>query len=371
MRARSLLLLLASAVPGAARAQFVAHEAIVVPGSYAVIGNGLIDCPTAAPCDNNDALMGPIDFDPLSLGDRDGDLLDDTTMSSASTLALPQGAVIRAAYLAINGYGSSTTDGDTGAAWTSTRTADFPALFGAPASPYAEVLPYDVRPYSGGRGYHARYDVTALVTGPGQYWVANAPLPPARLGYNRLLSWTLVVVYGDGSAPKLVTIYDGSLTCINNTTVVPIGGFLTPAGGAVSALFTIVANDGYAPGPNAESIQVGARGEVEQLRDNINKMILNLRDTTAQNQEQDWLKTNLARFSGMLQGQKDLQTVSRMILSELAPLVGMQHAAILDVGAAPDADDIGVASYHGTKPHAGQRRHFHIAHHLRAVGHPG
>ncbi|UXI66527.1 HAMP domain-containing protein [Tahibacter amnicola] len=69
------------------------------------------------------------------------------------------------------------------------------------------------------------------------------------------------------------------------------------------------------------SIQVDARGEVAELKDNINAMIGNLRATTERNTEQDWLKTNLARFSGMMQGQRDLFTVARMLLSELAPLV--------------------------------------------------
>src|SRR4051795_11152946 len=78
-------------------------------------------------------------------------------------------------------------------------------------------------------------------------------------------------------------------------------------------------------GDLSRSVEVEAKGEVEQLRDNINEMIRNLRDTTRTNTEQDWLKTNLARFTGMLQGQKDLQTVGRLILSELAPLVGVQH----------------------------------------------
>ncbi|MCC6175591.1 MAG: response regulator, partial [Chloroflexi bacterium] len=78
-------------------------------------------------------------------------------------------------------------------------------------------------------------------------------------------------------------------------------------------------------GDLSRSIEVEARGEVEHLKDNINEMIRNLRDTTRTNTEQDWLKTNLARFTGMLQGQKDLQTVGRTILSELAPLVGVQH----------------------------------------------
>src|SRR5919201_1722145 len=62
-------------------------------------------------------------------------------------------------------------------------------------------------------------------------------------------------------------------------------------------------------GDLSRSIQVEAQGEVELLKDTINEMIRNLRDTTTQNREQDWLKTNLARFTGMLQGQKDLQTV--------------------------------------------------------------
>src|SRR5262249_28739860 len=78
-------------------------------------------------------------------------------------------------------------------------------------------------------------------------------------------------------------------------------------------------------GDLSRSITVQAQGEVEQLKDNINEMIGNLRETTKKNQEQDWLKTNLARFTGLLQGQKDLQTVGKLILSELAPLVNAQH----------------------------------------------
>jgi CheY-like chemotaxis protein/signal transduction histidine kinase/HAMP domain-containing protein len=78
-------------------------------------------------------------------------------------------------------------------------------------------------------------------------------------------------------------------------------------------------------GDLSRAIQVEAQGEVESLKDNINTMVDQLRETTRINTEQDWLKTNLARFTGMLQGQKDLQTVGRMILSELAPLVNVQH----------------------------------------------
>jgi HAMP domain-containing protein/signal transduction histidine kinase/CheY-like chemotaxis protein len=79
-------------------------------------------------------------------------------------------------------------------------------------------------------------------------------------------------------------------------------------------------------GDLTRSITVEARGEVAALKDTTNEMIRNLRDTTRKNTEQDWLKTNLAKFSRMLQGQKDLNTVGRLILSELAPVVSAQHA---------------------------------------------
>ncbi len=81
-------------------------------------------------------------------------------------------------------------------------------------------------------------------------------------------------------------------------------------------------------GDLTRSIQVETRGEVAELKDNINTMIDNLRVTTERNQEQDWLKTNLAKFTGMLQGQRDLFTVGQMLLSELAPLVEAQQGAI-------------------------------------------
>ncbi len=79
-------------------------------------------------------------------------------------------------------------------------------------------------------------------------------------------------------------------------------------------------------GDLTRSITVEARGEVAALKDTINEMIRNLKDTTQKNTEQDWLKTNLAKFSRMLQGQKDLLTVGQLILSELAPVVGAQQA---------------------------------------------
>jgi signal transduction histidine kinase/ActR/RegA family two-component response regulator/HAMP domain-containing protein len=80
-------------------------------------------------------------------------------------------------------------------------------------------------------------------------------------------------------------------------------------------------------GDLTRSIQVEAQGEVAFVKDNINEMIRNLRDTTLRNEEQDWLKTNLANFTRMLQGQRDFLTVGKLILSELAPLVSAQQGA--------------------------------------------
>jgi signal transduction histidine kinase/DNA-binding response OmpR family regulator/HAMP domain-containing protein len=81
-------------------------------------------------------------------------------------------------------------------------------------------------------------------------------------------------------------------------------------------------------GDLTRSIMVEAQGEVAALKDNINEMIRNLRETTSKNTEQDWLKTNLAKFTRMLQGHRDLVTVSRLVLSELAPLVNAQQGVV-------------------------------------------
>ena len=88
-------------------------------------------------------------------------------------------------------------------------------------------------------------------------------------------------------------------------------------------------------GDLTRTIQVDARGEVSELKDNLNTMISNLRDTTESNREQDWLKTNLAKFGGMLQGQRELSTVGQILLSELSPLVQAYQGTIyhLDSGA--------------------------------------
>ncbi|MDQ1035809.1 HAMP domain-containing protein/signal transduction histidine kinase/ActR/RegA family two-component response regulator [Streptomyces sp. V3I8] len=92
-------------------------------------------------------------------------------------------------------------------------------------------------------------------------------------------------------------------------------------------------------------IDVDASGEIQELQDYINKMIANLRDTTIANKEQDWLKGNLARISGLMQGRRDLADVASLIMSELTPVVSAQHGAFFlampldagkDVGAAHD-----------------------------------
>ncbi len=93
-------------------------------------------------------------------------------------------------------------------------------------------------------------------------------------------------------------------------------------------------------GDLTRSIQVEASGEVAELKDNINTMIDNLRLTTDRNNEQDWLKTNLARFTGMLQGQRDLTTVGRMLLVRAG--AARQRAARRDL-----SDGIGRIGGHG------------------------
>jgi signal transduction histidine kinase/HAMP domain-containing protein len=92
-------------------------------------------------------------------------------------------------------------------------------------------------------------------------------------------------------------------------------------------------------GDLTRQVGVQASGEVAVLKDKLNEMIRNLRETTRENTEQDWLKTNLERFARMLQGQRDLATVSSMILSELAPLVSAQHAVFYTLASLEDGGE--------------------------------
>ena len=92
-------------------------------------------------------------------------------------------------------------------------------------------------------------------------------------------------------------------------------------------------------GDLTRQVRVEASGEVAVLKDKLNEMIRNLRETTRQNVEQDWLKTNRERFTRMLQGQRDLAAVSSMILSELAPLVSAQHAVFYSMTSQSDVGE--------------------------------
>jgi HAMP domain-containing protein/signal transduction histidine kinase/DNA-binding response OmpR family regulator len=115
-------------------------------------------------------------------------------------------------------------------------------------------------------------------------------------------------------------------------------------------------------GDLTRSITVETQGEVAALKDTINEMIRNLKDTTQKNTEQDWLKTNLAKFSRMLQGQRDLVTVGQLILSELAPVVGAQQAEFYVMSGTADSQRLKLlASYasggqgaHGKQVELGQ-----------------
>ena len=112
-------------------------------------------------------------------------------------------------------------------------------------------------------------------------------------------------------------------------------------------------------GDLTRSIQVEASGEVAELKDNINTMIDNLRLTTDRNTEQDWLKTNLARFTSMLQGQRDLATVGRRLLSELAPLVNAQQGVIYQMEG-EEASGMTLLSAFADDGRDGHRQHIQV-----------
>src|SRR3569833_572233 len=121
---------------------------------------------------------------------------------------------------------------------------------------------------------------------------------------------------GQAKVPGAAGIWKGLTENVNE-----LAANLTTQVRAIAEVATAVTQ-----GDLTRSITVETQGEVAALKDTINEMIRNLKDTTQKNTEQDWLKTNLAKFSRMLQGQKDLVTVGQLILSELAPVVGAQQA---------------------------------------------
>jgi len=112
-------------------------------------------------------------------------------------------------------------------------------------------------------------------------------------------------------------------------------------------------------GDLSRQIAVEAQGELDELKNNLNQMIVNLKSTTEKNSEQDWLKTNLAKFSRMMQGQKDLEAVSKLIMSELTPLMSAHHGAFYimeDEGNTPVLKLIASYAYKERK-HVGNRFH--------------
>jgi HAMP domain-containing protein len=103
-------------------------------------------------------------------------------------------------------------------------------------------------------------------------------------------------------------------------------------------------------GDLTRSIMVQAQGEVAALKDNINEMIRNLKDTTLKNTEQDWLKTNVAKCTRMLQGHRDLVAISRLVLSELAPLVNAQQGVFYARSGSPDDPRLELMASYAHKP---------------------
>src|SRR5437773_73963 len=111
-------------------------------------------------------------------------------------------------------------------------------------------------------------------------------------------------------------------------------------------------------GDLTRAIAVAAQGEVAFVKDNINEMIRNLRDTTFQNKEQDWLKTNLAEFTRMLQGQRDFLTVGKLILSELAPLISAQQGAFYMMDKSNGESELALLASYASEEGNGARKRF-------------
>jgi signal transduction histidine kinase/HAMP domain-containing protein/ActR/RegA family two-component response regulator len=104
---------------------------------------------------------------------------------------------------------------------------------------------------------------------------------------------------------------------------------------------------GVARGDLTRSITVEARGEVAELKDNVNLMVANLRATTRANEEQDWLKTNLARIGGLMQGHRDLAQVAQLIMSELTPTAASQYGAFYFADERPDKTELVLMAGYG------------------------
>ncbi|MBB5776291.1 HAMP domain-containing protein [Nonomuraea jabiensis] len=133
-----------------------------------------------------------------------------------------------------------------------------------------------------------------------------------------------------------------------------LAGNLTTQVRAIATVTSAVAR-----GDLTRSIAVEAQGELAELKDNINSMVANLRETTQANQEQDWLKSNLARISRLMQGHRDLLEVAKLTMSELTPLVSARYGAFYGVDPEGDHELILIGGY-GVRPDRGPRQRFAI-----------
>ncbi|MFF4620279.1 HAMP domain-containing protein [Nonomuraea jabiensis] len=133
-----------------------------------------------------------------------------------------------------------------------------------------------------------------------------------------------------------------------------LAGNLTTQVRAIATVTSAVAR-----GDLTRSIAVEAQGELAELKDNINSMVANLRETTQANQEQDWLKSNLARISRLMQGHRDLLEVAKLTMSELTPLVSARYGAFYGIDPEGDHELILIGGY-GVRPDRGPRQRFAI-----------
>ena len=135
------------------------------------------------------------------------------------------------------------------------------------------------------------------------------------------------------------------------TTVNELAKNLTTQVRAIASVASAVAR-----GDLTQSIQVSARGELATLKDNVNLMVSNLRETTAAQRDEDWLKSNLARLSGLLQGRRDLNELARLIMTEVTPLVDAQHGACYLPEDENDTETFRLYAGYGYQPSEERRR---------------
>ncbi|SDM28200.1 hypothetical protein SAMN05421874_15016 [Nonomuraea maritima] len=133
-----------------------------------------------------------------------------------------------------------------------------------------------------------------------------------------------------------------------------LAGSLTTQIRAIATVTSAVAR-----GDLTRSIAIEAQGELAELKDNINSMVGSLRETTQANQEQDWLKSNLARISRLMQGHRDLLEVAKLTMSELTPLVSARYGAFYSIDPDADSELILIGGY-GVRPDRGPRQRFAI-----------